>query len=239
MERVGFDSIDSRRIFYAIAEPKGADTIVIMCHRLHGDSTGPSRMYVRFARVLQKHSIATLRFDFPGRGHSSAELADIDYESWVSALKHFINQASKHYKNIFLLGSSIGAHTATVVAGDADYQYNLQGLLLWMPDPVLEFNLSPAKVYEKKGQLINGSFWQAAAKADFLEKLHGFTGPVYVVYGDADESVDAHSRRAVVDMVKINHGQHYILHGQGHGEWTHASQQRVFETSLEFIKQNR
>lgn len=235
MERVGFEGIGGKRIFYALAEPKGADTIVIFCHGFSANHINSGRSFVSFARILQKHHVSTLRFDMPNAGDSEGEFINVSFKRWVAATEHFVHSAIKHYKKIVLLGSSIGANVAVSVAADPELHYHISGLILWMPDPVLEFKLDPDKTYEQGGLEFKGKFWQEAYQADFLDALHNYTGPVQVVYGSEDQVVDAHSRKAVADSMKLRHQPVLTLHGEGHGKWSAAAQGKAFAAGVEFI----
>ena len=98
--------------------PDGAAAAVVFAHGWSGYRCGPHRMFVNAARRFAEEGIASLRFDFRGRGDSDGDAAATDLDAMIAdllAAAQFV-RAEAGIERVFPLGLCSGGN---VVLGAA------------------------------------------------------------------------------------------------------------------------
>ena len=203
-----------------------------MCHGFKGTSTGPSRHFVNFSRLLVEKGFSVLRFDQPNCGNSDGSFLEVSFNEWVDTIVEITEKYIAGGFEIGLLGESMGASAATVATNQSRIVGRVSALLLWSPDPMTTFDGDPAVVYEESGQKYLGRFWQEAKDANFLGSLEAFDGGIHLVYGKDDDVVGREMNK-VVDVVQERQGTVLILDGEGHSSWRYDSVSIVFAQEVE------
>lgn len=234
---VAFEKINRKKIFTILSEPNGevAKKIVIMSHGFRGSSIGPARTFVDFGRKLVDAGYSTFRFDEPNSGNSEGNFIDSSFQEWVNTIVYFASNFVKQGYEVALLGQSMGA-TATMIATN---QLLLKGkipcVILWVPDPEIDFNENPQDIGEEEGEKYRNTFWQEAKNMDFFGCLDAFQGGIHLVYGENDRFVSSALRSRTIDTVK-NKGQQFMkLPGQNHSKWDFDVAQKVYEEEIKFL----
>ncbi|MCK5199369.1 MAG: alpha/beta fold hydrolase, partial [Spirochaetales bacterium] len=108
---------------------------VILYHGFSGNRMEPGFMFVRFSRLLAKHGIASVRFDFPGSGESDGIFTDMTISGEIddagSILDYFRSLDMIDENRIIILGLSMGGSVAGYLAGSRFS--DIKGLVLWAP----------------------------------------------------------------------------------------------------------
>ena len=113
-----------------LSVPDGARSAVVFSHGWSGYRCGPHRMFVNAARRFAEEGIASLRFDFRGRGDSEGEAAATDLDMMIAdllAAAGFV-RAETGIERVYPLGLCSGGN---VVLGGASLDKSFDGLVLW------------------------------------------------------------------------------------------------------------
>src|SRR3989338_7360870 len=244
---ISFETINGKNIFTIFSESHpSSKNLVIMNHGFKGNSTGASRTFVNFSRLLISHGISALRFDQPNSGNSEGDFIDSSFGEWVDTTVYFAKKYLDQGYNVALLGHSMGANSALTATFRAEIRDKISCLLLWAPDPksnpadwfikeskrIIEKN----NVYEETGQRFKASFWQEVKDADFFKCLNKYNGRIHLVYGENDKFVSSKLRDKVILEVRNKKQPVTILKGQDHVSWDYDVCEQVYYNELELLK---
>jgi pimeloyl-ACP methyl ester carboxylesterase len=101
--------------------PDGAVVAVVFSHGWSGYRCGPHRMFVNAARRFAEAGIASLRFDFRGRGDSAGDAAATDLDGMIAdllAAAEFV-RSETGIERIYPLGLCSGGNVALGAAATA------------------------------------------------------------------------------------------------------------------------
>jgi len=221
---------------------------VILFHGFSGDRMEPGFMFVRFSRLLAKHNIASVRFDFLGSGESDGSFTDMTFSNEVEQASlifdYFKNLDAVDEQNIILLGLSMGGALAGYLAGMRSSE--LKGLVLWAPAGEMRLFIEKREKQIENGEItgdimdISGlrlgeGFIEDVRQLNIFEKTAGYTGDVLIVHGTGDTVVPVlvsegymqlFGKRA--ELVLVENADHTF---QGI-PWI----EQLFDVSLSFIK---
>jgi len=208
--------------------------IVIMSHGFEGTSTGDSRAFVNFARMLVAHDITVLRFDQPNCGNSDGDFLDVSFDEWINTIAYHAKKYTTQGYQVALLGNSMGATASVVAAARKELQDKIVCLLLWVPDPKTTFTdpVAPHAIYEEGGEQFRASFWQEAKQSGFFDALQRYTRGIHLVYGEHDRYITKEIRQEVIEKVREKGQPVMILPGQNHSLWSYDCFQQVFQHEL-------
>lgn len=232
VERSEVRAVKGHRLSVAVHEP-GGDDVVIFCHGFVSSSIGPQRAFVRAARRLGEHGIASLRFDQYGSGNSDGEYEASSFVDWCATISALADAELERGRRVVLFGQSMGASAAIVVASRRPA---LTGLVAWVPDPNTDLlDVDPDEVLEEAGQLVQGRYWLEAREADVAGCLTRVACPAYVVQCTGDALVDEANRRAIAQAAR----DHHLIDtwaGLPHSAWTHQQTTEIIERSVNFVR---
>ncbi|MFH1731424.1 MAG: alpha/beta fold hydrolase [Planctomycetota bacterium] len=106
---------------------------VVFAHGWSGYRCGPHRIFVNAARRFAEEGIASLRFDFRGRGDSDGAAAATDLDAMIAdllAAARFV-RAETGIERIFPLGLCSGGNVVLGAAAAASLDRSFAGLVLW------------------------------------------------------------------------------------------------------------
>lgn len=175
--------------------------MVVFCHGFGGRKEGP--LFELIADSLQKHGIASLRFDFNGHGDSEGKFEDMTVPNEISDAKKVIAyvQSMPDVSKIALVGHSQGGVVAAMTAGELKDQ--ISAVALMAPAAVLRddairgstfgktYNpLDPPEYVELWGnQRLGRKYITTAFSLPIYETAANYQGPALVVHGNADRVV--------------------------------------------------
>ena len=187
--------------------PEGRTRVpaALLLHGFGGTKSESHRMFVKLARALTSHGIATLRFDYRGCGDSAGNFEDLTIRSQVldasEALRYLLRHKRVNTRRLALIGMSLGgAIAAHVVARESD---RFKTLALWAPvaeggDILDEFStpdavasLAQTGITEHWGNLVGVEFIRQFAEMKPLREVAKSKCPVLLVHGSDDETVPA------------------------------------------------
>ena len=92
--------------------------ICIIFHGFTGCNTGTKFSYTTLSRMLEKHSVASIRMDFLGSGESDLSFKDMTFQDELTCAKMILDEvkALDAVTDIYLLGHSMGGAIASELA---------------------------------------------------------------------------------------------------------------------------
>ena len=192
------------RGIYHKPDNAGKVPLVIMYHGFTGYKHEIHFMFSKASRVLEKHGIASLRFDFSGSGDSDGEFYEMTFSSELEeALEIFDYARSLEFvdtNNIYLVGMSMGGAIASVVASKR--KDNVKKMALWAPagelDAALkryihgtvgEINFDFEDKMDLNAHVISKKLIDEIATLDIFEWAKDYKNFVLLIHGSKDEIV--------------------------------------------------
>lgn len=189
--------------------------MVIACHGMLSDKGGDKHRML--ADTLAEQGIATLRFDFSGRGESEGALYDMTYSRQVEDLDAAIGcLVSRGWDRFGVYGSSMGGAVALLTAA-RDERIIAVATLAAVAHPAALEERYPQAIgqwttqgfLELSGGKIGIGFLEDARTHDVVSAVSVLRAPILVVHGEEDEVVpvaDAHdiatsARCAALELV--------------------------------------
>ncbi|MEX2245658.1 MAG: alpha/beta fold hydrolase [Dehalococcoidia bacterium] len=226
-EHIELRDFNGHRIATAFHDAGGRN-LVVFCHGFKGVKTGPSRYFVRAARVLAERGISSLRFDQYGSGDSEGEFEDSSFIDWIATARAIVEHHMGAGYRVALFGQSMGGSAAIAVAADVP---GVTALVAWSPGANFEpFVPSATGFQEEDGQIVRDGYWREAHEARIAEKFAVMTMPAYIVVGTADHLGGESNRRALIDRAKPQHQVH-VIEGLAHSAWPAAQAKAIIEAS--------
>lgn len=226
---------------------------VIFCHGFTGTKVEAHRMFVKMARLLEKHRIASLRFDFRGCGDSSGYFSEMtvmgEVEDAQNAVDFLCLQPGIDRNRIGLVGLSLGAVPASYVAGRDP---RIHALALWAPAADLTEEaeqlrtqreikiIKRLKAVDYYGLLLGKEFVEEIPKIDPLIAIKKYRGSAIIIHGTNDESVPlSHSERYYeVLRNKRCPVERHLIAGANHVFESFSWEQEVINRTLKFFVKN-
>ncbi len=161
-------------------------------------------LFVQLSRALAARGIKAVAFDRAGHGESDGEFFDTTVSGDILSSRAIV-RAVRHWPdvdegNVHLLGMSLGAVVASVVAAEIDVP--IASLTLLSPAAVFVDDIRsgtmqgrPIDDMARTGYFDNNSarlgprFFDDARAFDVYGRAAGFDGPVRIIHGGRDEVV--------------------------------------------------
>lgn len=211
MEKVTFKNSRGLNLVGVFHIPKKeTKSVIVIAHGFL--ATKDRARHIKAAETFSRQGFAVLRFDFGGCGESDE--TSINVEKQVDDLKSAINFVkSKGYKNIGLVGESLGGLTSILA-----YDKKIKTLVLWAPVtkakiPTIFKEKKLLEELNKKGFIIHKKderefkitkeFFIERESVNQQEILSKIKCPVLIMHGDKDDTVPLeHSKEALQYLPK-------------------------------------
>ena len=221
---------------------------VILYHGFSGNRMEPGFMFVRFSRLLAKHGIASVRFDFPGSGESDGIFTDMTISGEIddagSILDYFRSLDMIDENRIIILGLSMGGSVAGYLAGSRFS--DIKGLVLWAPagefrlfiekrEKQIESGEISGDFMDIGGLLLGQNFVDDARSLNILEKTAEYRGKALVVHGTEDTVVPSAVSEGYLKLFG-DRAELVLIDGADHTFQGIPWIEQLFDVSLKFIK---
>ncbi len=221
------------------------DSVVIMFHGFTGCQPGPHFIFHKLSRKLNKENISALRFDFLGSGESDGEFEDMTFLGEVEDAQDILDFAiGLGYKNIVILGLSLGGAVASYLAGLRGKE--LEGVILWSAvgdfsvftpqydTEEIKKNLEKYGKIDIGGHYLGKAFLEQTKEITLYDKIEKFKGSVLIIHGDKDEVVPVEQ---AYEYKKVLGDRAYlgIIKGADHTYNTKAWEEEVMDLSISFL----
>ncbi len=176
--------------------------MVIFCHGFGGSKEGP--LFELVCDTLQKHGIASIRFDFNAHGESEGAFKDMTVPNEIEDAKHIYNYVRdlRYVSDVAIVGHSQGGVVAAMTAGELGTEA-LRAVVLMAPAAVLRDDairgntfgkqydpLDPPEYVQLYGsQQLGRNYIKTAFTLPIYETAAKYQGPALVIHGNADRIV--------------------------------------------------
>jgi len=175
--------------------------MVVFCHGFGGTKDGP--IFELITDSLQKHGIASVRFDFNGHGESEGKFEDMTVPNEIEDAKKVVAYVRdlRYVSKVALVGHSQGGVVAAMTAGEL--APDIAAVALMAPAAVLRddairgstfgkmYNpLDPPEYVELWGpQRLGRKYIQTAFSLPIYETAAKHQGPALIIHGNGDRVV--------------------------------------------------
>lgn len=175
--------------------------MVVFCHGFGGTKDGP--LFELITDSLQKHGIASVRFDFNAHGESEGKFEDMTVPNEIEDAKKVVEYVRdlRYVSKVALVGHSQGGVVAAMTAGEL--ASDIAAVALMAPAAVLRddairgstfgkmYNpLDPPEYVELWGnQRLGRKYIQTAFSLPIYETAAKYQGPALIIHGNGDRVV--------------------------------------------------
>ena len=175
--------------------------MVVFCHGFGGTKEGP--LFELITDSLQKHGVASIRFDFNGHGESEGKFEEMTVPNEINDAKKVIEYVRdlRYVSKIALVGHSQGGVVASMTAGEMGS--DISAVVLMAPAAVLrddairgstfgkQYNpLDPPEYVELWGpQRLGRNYIKTAFSLPIYETAANYHGPALIIHGNGDRIV--------------------------------------------------
>ena len=175
--------------------------MVVFCHGFGGTKEGP--LFELITDSLQKHGIASIRFDFNGHGESEGKFEEMTVPNEINDAKKVIEYVRdlRYVSKVALVGHSQGGVVASMTAGELGS--DISAVVLMAPAAVLrddairgstfgkQYNpLDPPEYVELWGpQRLGRNYIKTAFSLPIYETAANYHGPALIIHGNGDRIV--------------------------------------------------
>jgi len=189
--------------------------VAVMYHGFTGYKDEIHFMFSKTSEALEQAGIASLRFDFAGSGSSDGRFSDMTFSSELQDASAIFDYAGglewADTRRIFLLGMSMGGAIAGIIA--ARNRDRTAKLCLWAPAGMIRdvivglvrqrtggFRYNDQDVIDFGAHAVSRRFFDDAETLDIYSASAGYTNPVRLFHGDADDIVDISNSRKYLSL---------------------------------------
>ncbi|MFH1438362.1 MAG: alpha/beta hydrolase [Pseudomonadota bacterium] len=219
---------------------------VVLCHGMLSNKDGTKQ--IALCRALHARGIASLRFDFRGRGRSDGAFEDTTISRRLEDLEAVLAHVdARGYSSISLVGSSLGAPVAIIEAakGPAPAVASLvtyaavsraeQLLDFFPPQHVAEWK--KAGMLDFVGNRIKWDFIDDALTHDVLAAAGSLRCPTLLIHGSADALVPVESSRIIWEAIKAEK-DFVLIEGADHTFIDDRHREQAIELTLQWIEKH-
>ncbi len=176
--------------------------MVIMCHGFGGRKEGP--LFELIADTLQRHGIASIRFDFNGHGESEGRFQDMTVPNEIVDAKHVYDYVRHldYVNEVAIVGHSQGGVVSAMTAGELGTNA-FRAVVLMAPAAVLRDDAirgsTMGKMYDPRnpgeyvelwgGLKLGREYIKTAFWLPIYETAAKYQGDALIIHGDADRVV--------------------------------------------------
>lgn len=249
---VVFDS-KGQQIVGMLHLPKGRGRFpaALFLHGFAGTKTEAHRIFVKMARALADHGIASLRFDYRGAGDSAGNFEELTMRSKIAdaleAGRYLARHRRIHSGRLALIGFSTGAAVGAYVVGRERRRF--QSLALWAPvadgagildelsTPDAVQALAETGVTDHRGNLVGVGFIRQFAEMKPVREIVKTKCPVLLVHGSRDDTVPV-TQADLYERALLQHKRpvkKVVIAGADHAFSRHLWEQRVIRETLHWM----
>ena len=207
-ERVTIDG-DHGRLAAIIQKPELKQgeqcPMVVFCHGFGGRKEGA--LFELITDSLQKHGVASIRFDFNAHGESEGKFEDMTVPNEIVDAKKVVEYVRdlRYVSKVALVGHSQGGVVAAMTAGElAEAGESVAAVALMAPAAVLRDDAIRGSTFGKQynpldppeyvelwgpGQRLGRNYIKSAFSLPIYETAAKYQGPAFIIHGNADRVV--------------------------------------------------
>jgi uncharacterized protein len=228
-EKLDFKLKDGNIVGLLTTPNAKTDKIILLVHGFTGNMNGPADLYKRLAYKLTESGFAVYRFNFRFTSDGFEDYYKMTITGEVDDLKFLVNEFSKKYNKIGVVGESLGGSVSVL-----GYSDEINCLVLFYPAIFYKENIAnrwssdeEIKEMNENGVLpwVKSSGQKLYVGKKFIEEAHNLEVfpevskikcPIIFIHGNADTIVSfTESERAF--KVANNPKEMNIIDGAEHG----------------------
>lgn len=228
---------DKKTLRGYLSVPNNATKVVVFLHGYTGNKSEHSMHFRDLSRTLYEKNIASLRLDYRNNGESDGDFSFFRLNEAIEDSVSFQRYAQSLFKDVYLLGYSLGGAIASV-SGEAF----VKKIILWSPAFNLPEKLNKAyqdkfgdsAVIKKPGFPISKEMIASFTCYDFLKNIEHDNKTFFVALGEKDAVV---SREMIEEFVKkYNVNNYFVLKNSDHGYDENSDFDKLVKLTVDFIK---
>ncbi|MEM5778100.1 MAG: YqiA/YcfP family alpha/beta fold hydrolase [Candidatus Aenigmatarchaeota archaeon] len=209
-EKVEFENQGEKIIGFLTSPNLKTNSLILLVHGFTGNMNGPADLYKRLAYKLTENGFAVYRFNFRFTSDSFEDYHKMTISGEVNDLKFLINEFSKKYDKIGVVGESLGG--AISILG---YSSKVKCMVLFYPAIFFKENIAnrwssdeQIKEMNEKGILpwvrssgqklyVGKKFIEEINRIEILPEIQKIKCPILFIHGNVDTTVNfSESERA-------------------------------------------
>lgn len=210
-----------------------------------------SGMFIALGRALEAAGVAAVAFDRAGHGESDGEFADTtvsaDVADGLDVLSGVAGEPFVDAANVHLLGFSLGAVVASVVAAQSDVRVRsltMVAVAAVFVDEIRAGNIQgrpfgdvdrPGFVVDFNGSRLGPAFIRDAVTFDVYGRARPFRGAVRLIHGDSDEIAPASYVTRYTDLYE-GRARATIVPGADHSWMCLEHREALIGGAVDFIR---
>lgn len=207
-----------RGMIHIPENPTGNVPVVVIYHGFGGNKMGPQFTFVKLSRILEKHGIASVRFDFAGSGESDGDFSNMTFTNEIydaNAILDYVEKLDFIDKDkIAIFGYSMGGAIASVLAGDRTDEINTLCLLapagnigevvkdVFIGDRYDEYIKEGC--VDILGFLLGKCFMEDIKHIDIFNRASKYNKKSMIIHSTSDEVVPFDISKLYMDIYKEN-----------------------------------
>ena len=181
--------------------------------------------------------------------HEKDFLAKSDYKKWISATEKHVERLIKKYRNVILIGHSMGGVIASYLAT----KYKIDKLILIAPSfEYLNFEQNKADALKPKNKKDTAIYNEVVSKLirysplvlnefrklvkEYKDAIKNVKLPTLILHGDDDELVPLSSSEYALNSIKSKNKYLTIIKGGRHRVFLTEQNETICEYIYKFIK---
>lgn len=224
---------DHEWIHLVVDRGEPGEGIVIICHGLTGDRTGPMQLLANLANFLAENGLTCVRFDFRGSGDSSGAFEDTTFTRMledVHVISRWTREQFPNHAGIGYCGLSIGG----VAASFGAVHHQGSALALISSDIIENIRIPVAGLVSiRDGQFfLHEEFYRQREKLKPRSELRQSGIPTKLFYGELDLKLAAAAEElsAMGMMVESFSGTDHLFE-------QFTVRKKLYRSVLDFFKQ--
>lgn len=227
---------DDNHIIYGVLNyQQETDKLIIFVHGLTGHKN--EHQFYNAARFFPNHGFATFRFDLYSGEKQGRRLENCTIQTHTKDLEQVVEYFQKEYKNIYLVGHSLGG--PTILFSNQKY---VKSIVLW--DPSLKNDMIDPNIYEYNS-LLNKYIihWGASSlmSTEMAEEwktmdskiVERFILPTKIVC--AENGILHKDWEKIMSKIKIKN-DFVVIKNAGHCFDEEGVEKELFKETLEWLK---
>ncbi|MFW5889169.1 MAG: alpha/beta hydrolase [Bacillota bacterium] len=210
---------------------------MVMFHGFTGNKTETNRMFYNIDKLLETQKFSSLRFDWYGHGESDFDLSQITVGLLLKQAKYILEYANKKYKEVYLLGFSMGGALAINSLQTKPKKLILISPAINMLEKVNSYYNNNEKINECivdfHGLKLSKKFVKSFEKLEFENNLRNFNQPILLIHGTKDISVPISNSNLL--YTKFKKGKFVKIKGADHGYSKVEYMNKINQLILNFI----
>jgi pimeloyl-ACP methyl ester carboxylesterase len=195
-----------------LEEVESSKGLVVMFHGFTGHMNENGYLFKVLSDELAKNGFSSLRYDFMGSGISDGYFKDMTFRTELKDAINIIEHAMEIKKDqpLIVLGFSMGGAVAGCMS--SHFQNKIDKLILAAPAGCMDeharayFERSTRWVDDRNidmgGYLMCYDFADSFEGLDLFGGIENFTNPVFIIHGEADQSVPIEYGRKYASIYK-------------------------------------